>query len=140
MLQGLGVGLTMQVSTLILQQDLEGSPLLSVGVSLGLFAQYLGATISQVIAGSIFNTYLRSALADAGLSQTQIGLLLQTGTARVRQTTEAYFPELFAPVLAAYSYAITRVYVSFISTIPSVSPCLLLHPRLMRATLSLFRL
>ena len=110
-LQGLGVGLTMQVSTLILQQELQGSPLLPIGVSLGLFAQYLGATISQVIAGSIFNTYLRSALRDAGLSELQIGLLLQSGTAHVRQTTETYFLDLFAQVLEAYNFAITRVYV-----------------------------
>jgi hypothetical protein len=88
-LQGLGVGLTM-VSTLILQQELEGSPLLPVGVSLGLFAQYgqyLGATDSQLIAGSIFNTYLRSALGDASLSETQVGVRLQADTAQVRQTT-----------------------------------------------------
>lgn len=118
-LQGLGVGLTMQVTTLILQQDLEGSPLLPVGVSLGLFSQYLGATVSQVIAGSIFNTSLRGALGDAGLSQAQIGLLLQAGTGHVRETTEHYFPDLFVPVLDAYNHAITRVYVS-------LSPFLLL--------------
>jgi hypothetical protein len=106
-LQGLGVGLTMQVPTLIVQQDLEGSPLLPVGVSLGLFSQYLGATVSQVVAGSILNTYLRRALGDAGLSEPQIGLLLQGGTAHVRETTEAY------------NFAITRVYVR--------SPCFLLH-------------
>jgi hypothetical protein len=118
-LQGLGVGLTMQVPTLIIQQDLEGSPLLPVGVSLGLFSQYLGATVSQVVAGSILNTYLRRALGDAGLSEPQIGLLLQGGTAHVRETTEAYMPDLFAPVLDAYNFAITRVYVR--------SPCFLLH-------------
>lgn len=115
-LQGLGVGLTLQVSTLILQQDLEGSPLLPVGVSLGLFSQYLGATVSQVIAGSIFNTHLRSALSDAGVSPVQVGALLQGGTAHVRQTIDKFFPELFEPVLEAYNLAITKVYVCFSRT------------------------
>jgi hypothetical protein len=110
-LQGLGVGLTMQVPTLILQQELEGSVLLPVGVSLGLFSQYLGATISQVVAGSIFNTYLRSALRDAGINELQIGLLLQGGTAHVRQTVEMSFPDLLVPVLTAYNFAINKVYV-----------------------------
>ena len=124
-LQGLGVGLTMQVTTLILQQDLEGSPLLPVGVSLGLFAQYLGATVSQVIAGSIFNTSLRGALGDTGLSQAQIRLLLQAGTGHVRETTQQYFPDLFVLVLDAYNYAITRVYVRFPLLLPLLLSILL---------------
>jgi hypothetical protein len=111
-LQGMGAGLTMQLSTLILQQDLDGSPLLPIGVSIGLFAQYLGATVSQVIAGSIFNSYLESALKDTGLGPRVIGALLQGGLANVRRTTEQHFPELIGPVLTAYNHAITRVYVS----------------------------
>lgn len=111
-LQGLGVGLTMQVPTLILQQELEGSPLLPIGVSLGLFSQYLGATVSQVVAGSIFNTSLRRGLDEAGLTEKQVGLLLQSGTAHVRQTVEATFPDLLVPILGAYNFAISRVYVS----------------------------
>ncbi|KAK3901283.1 major facilitator superfamily-domain-containing protein [Staphylotrichum tortipilum] len=117
-LQGLGVGLTMQVSTLILQQELEGSPLLPVGVSLGLFSQYLGATVSQVVAGSIFNTSLRRAFSEAGLGEEQVGLLLQSGTAHVRQAVETAFPDLLVPVLDAYNFAISRVY--FVPVVTSV--------------------
>lgn len=112
-LQGMGVGLTMQVSTLILQQDLQDSPLMSIGVSLGLFAQYLGASVNQVIAGSVFNTYLRRSLRDIPLDDQQIGILLRGGTVDVRRTAGQYFPELVDPILESYNYAITRVYVSF---------------------------
>jgi hypothetical protein len=112
--QGLGVGITMQVPTLVLQQDLEGHPMLPVGVSMGLFSQYLGATVNQVIAGSVFNSYLKSSLKDKGLAPRQIALLLAGGTVNVRVTTNRAFPELLEPVLEAYNFAITRVYVSFL--------------------------
>ncbi|KAK8046965.1 MFS transporter [Apiospora saccharicola] len=112
-LQGLGVDLTMQVPTLVLQQDPEKSPLMSIGVSMGLFSQYFGASVEQVIAGSIFNTYLKKRLRDISLGDCQIGFLLTSGTAHVRQTAEQNFPDLIDPILEAYNYAFARVYVSF---------------------------
>ncbi|KAK7954144.1 MFS transporter [Apiospora saccharicola] len=109
-LQGLGVDLTMQVPTLVLQQDPEKSPLMSIGVSMGLFSQYFGASVEQVIAGSIFNTYLKKRLRDISLGDCQIGFLLTSGTAHVRQTAEQNFPDLIDPILEAYNYAFARVY------------------------------
>ncbi|KAK7934882.1 major facilitator superfamily domain-containing protein [Apiospora marii] len=102
----------MQVPTLVLQQDLEKSPLMSIGVSMGFFSQYFGASVEQVIAGSIFNTYLKKRLRELSLDDHQIGFLLASGTAHVRQTAEHYFPDPVDPILEAYSYAITRVYVA----------------------------
>ena len=110
-IQGIGVGITMQTPTLILQQALNGHPMLAVGVSLGLFSQYLGSTVSQVIAGAVFNSYLRSSLQDRGLTETQIAQLLAGGTLNVQDTATKAFPELLGAVLEAYNHAITRVFV-----------------------------
>ncbi|KAM7219425.1 Major facilitator superfamily domain containing protein [Rhypophila decipiens] len=109
-IQGLGVGLTMQVPTLVLQQDLEHSPLMSIGVSMGLFSQYFGASVEQVIAGSIFNTYLKSRLHELSLDDAQIGFLLRAGTINVRRTAEEFLPDMVDELLEAYNFAITRVY------------------------------
>jgi hypothetical protein len=103
----------MQVSTLILQQDLKCSLLLPIRVSLGLFVQYPDATVNQVIAYSIFNTYLQSRLKTLGLSRLQIVLLLQWVMAmgNVRHTTKGNLSAMFVPALEAYSFATTWVYV-----------------------------
>lgn len=110
-IQGIGVGITMQVPTLIMQQTLDGHPMLPIGVSMLLFSQYLGATVNQVIAGSVFNAYLRSSLEDRGVNDRQIAQLLAGGTIHVEETAKEYFPELLKPVLESYNHAITRVYV-----------------------------
>lgn len=118
-IQGIGVGITMQVPTLIMQQTLDGHPMLPIGVSMLLFSQYLGATVNQVIAGSVFNAYLRSSLEDRGVDGRQIAQLLAGGTIHVEETAKEYFPELLKPVLESYNHAITRVYF-----VPVAASCL----------------
>ncbi|KAJ5305973.1 hypothetical protein N7508_004988 [Penicillium antarcticum] len=49
-IQGLGVGMAQQMPSLIVQLEVHDKPdLLPVGVSLNLFFQYLGATVTQVL-------------------------------------------------------------------------------------------
>lgn len=87
---------------------------MSIGVSMGLFSQYFGTSVEQVIAGSVFNTYLKSRLRELLLSEAQIGLLLSAGTINVRRTAEENFPDMVDPVLEAYNFGVTRVYVSLV--------------------------
>ncbi|KAI1085696.1 MFS transporter, partial [Whalleya microplaca] len=111
-IQGLGVGMAQQMPSLTVQLALKDrEDLLSVGIALNLFGQYLGATFTQVIGGVVFRSILSQELANhAGLNASQIALLSQAGTARVRQITSQYFPELLRPVLEAYNTAITSIF------------------------------
>ncbi|KAI9925938.1 hypothetical protein MW887_005744 [Aspergillus wentii] len=110
-LYGLGIGPGMQMPSLAVQLALKDWPkLVPIGVSLLLFAQYLGATVFQVIGGTIFNLYLKRRLTDIGLSTEQVSLLLTSGTSQVRQTAAKYFPDLLEPVLEALNYAVTRTF------------------------------
>lgn len=113
-IQGFGAGFGMQMSSLAIQLELKDSPdLLPLGISLVMFWQYLGSTVIQVIAGTIFNDQLGEQLTGhAGLTAPQTSLLLEGGTADVGKNTEQYFPELLRPVLEAYNSAITRAFVS----------------------------
>jgi len=103
----------MQMSSLAVQLELKDHPdLLPVGIALVSFLQYLGASVVQVIAGAVFNNDLRNQLVgSAGLNSTQVSLLLESGTGSVRNIAEENFPQLLGPVLEAYNYAITRVFV-----------------------------
>ncbi|OQD83868.1 hypothetical protein PENANT_c015G03846 [Penicillium antarcticum] len=69
-IQGLGVGMAQQMPSLIVQLEVHDKPdLLPVGVSLNLFFQYLGATVTQVLGGIVFRSVLGNELAHhAGLS------------------------------------------------------------------------
>lgn len=99
--------------SLVVQLSLKDKPdLVPIGVSLNLFAQFLGASVLQVIAGAIFTTYLKQRLAEVGLGANQIALLLAGGTLNVRKTTLQCFPDMFNQVMDAYNYAITRTFVS----------------------------
>ncbi|KAI2618827.1 putative MFS transporter [Hypoxylon sp. NC1633] len=110
-IQGFGVGFCMQMPSLIIQLALKDAPhLVPIGISLAMFVQYLGVTVVQVIGGTIFNTFLSQALAQAGLTPLQRQLLLQGGTKDVRNITMQNFPDLFVPVLESYNYAITRTF------------------------------
>lgn len=112
-IQGLGVGMTQQMPSLLVQLALKDrEDLLPVGIALNLFAQYLGATVTQVIAGVIFRSVLAQELTDrAGLNTTQIAQLSQAGTAHIRQVIDQSFPELLFPVLECYNKAMTSVFV-----------------------------
>ncbi|KAE8154017.1 major facilitator superfamily domain-containing protein [Aspergillus avenaceus] len=108
---GLGIGPGMQMPSLAVQLALKDWPkLVPIGVSLLLFAQYLGATVLQVIGGTIFNTYLRRGLTDAGLTAQQVSSLLEAGTSRIHQTAEEQFPDRLDSVLGALNHAITRTF------------------------------
>lgn len=115
-IMGLGVGMAQQMPSLTVQLALtDREDLLPIGVALNLFAQYLGATFTQVIGGVIFRSILGQELANhAGLNPSQIALLSAAGTAHIRQTTEQYFPTLLRPVLESYNEAITSTFVSFL--------------------------
>lgn len=81
----------MQMSSLAVQLELkdESSDLLPVGIALVSFLQYLGASVMQVVAGAVFASRLREELAllkqIAGLTDQQIGRLLESGTKQVME-------------------------------------------------------
>ncbi|KAI6085989.1 putative MFS transporter [Hypoxylon rubiginosum] len=110
-INGLGVGMAQQMPSLTVQLALKDrEDLLPIGVALNLFAQYLGATFTQVIGGVVFRSILSQQLVEAGLSASQIAMLSAAGTANVRATTEQYIPNLLRPVLEAYNTAITSTF------------------------------
>ncbi|KAL2106344.1 hypothetical protein VUR80DRAFT_6873 [Thermomyces stellatus] len=110
-IQGIGTGWGMQMSSLRVQLDLKDSPVLvPVGMALVMFVQQLGATVIQVVAGTVFNSQLSSRLGGFGLSPSQIRLLLGAGTTGIRKVAEKDFAELMDPILEAYNAAITRVF------------------------------
>ncbi|GKT90327.1 MFS transporter [Colletotrichum tofieldiae] len=84
-IQGLGVGFSMQMPSLMVQLALKDrADLLPIGVSLNIFAQFLGATVAQ--------------------------LLYQSGIANVRSVVDQYFPLLFNPIMEAYNSAIAQTH------------------------------
>ncbi|KAL8348860.1 hypothetical protein RB601_002214 [Gaeumannomyces tritici] len=112
-IQGFSAGFGMQMSSLAVQLELKDSPeLLPVGIALVIFVQYLGASILQVVAGTVFTSELSSQLmhAELGLSPLQRSLLLSAGLAHMREVTAANFPQLLDHILEAYNAAITRVF------------------------------
>jgi len=112
-IQGVGAGFGMQMSSLAVQLELMDSPdLVPVGITLVTFTQYLGSTVLQVIAGTIFNNDLVKQLREhAGLTAGQTSLLIGGGTTKVRQITAENFPELLHPILESYNKAITSIFV-----------------------------
>lgn len=116
-LQGLGVGMAQQMPSLIAQLAVRGrgrEELLPVVVALNLFAQYLGATVAQVVGGVVFHSVLANELTNIGLSPAQRALLSAGGTADIRRVVDQHFPPgLLRPVLEAYNTAITSTFVSF---------------------------
>jgi hypothetical protein len=114
-IQGVGNGFGLQQSSLAVQLDLKDSPdVVPVGIALVMFLQYLGATIAQVIAGTIFNAELRHQLEQsAGLTRPQVALLVSGGITNVRKIVDKAFPQLMNAVLEAFNAAITKVFVSF---------------------------
>lgn len=115
MIQGLGVGMAQQMPSLTVQLALKDRPdLLPVGIALNLFAQYLGATFTQVVGGVVFRSVLTQQLTNhAGLNASQVALLSQGGTAHVGQIAQQHFPTLLPLVLESYNTAITSIFVSF---------------------------
>ncbi len=113
-IQGFGNGLGLQLSSLAVQLELKNEPdVVPVGIALVMFLQYLGATVAQVIAGTIFNEELKNQLVNhAGLTTTQVGLLVAVGITNIRKTAEQAFPSLLDIVLEAFNAAITKVFVS----------------------------
>jgi hypothetical protein len=103
-----------QMPPLIVQRAVSDKPdLMPVAVSLNLFFQYLGATVTQVLGGIVFRSILNQELAHhAGLNAEQMALLSAAGTAYVRETAEQNFPKLLRVVLEAYNTAITSTFVS----------------------------
>jgi hypothetical protein len=111
-IQGIGAGFGMQMSSLCVQLELKDEPsLVPVGIALVMFMQYLGATVLQVIAGAVFNSQLISQLDRIGLTTPQKAALLGSGLKGVRAVADKRFPELLNPILEAYNAAITRVFV-----------------------------
>lgn len=116
-IQGIGSGLGMQMSSLSVQLELKDTPeLVPIGIGLVMFVQYLGATVLQIIAGSVFNSELISQLSGIGLNTQQISMLLGVGIKGVRGMAGEYFPQLLDQILEGYNAAITRV---FVGTPPS---------------------
>ncbi|KGO43061.1 Major facilitator superfamily domain, general substrate transporter [Penicillium expansum] len=116
-IQGLGVGMAQQMPSLIVQLAVHDKPeLMPAAVSLNLFFQYLGATVTQVIGGIVFRSILGKSLDDHGLNATQIALLSAAGTAGIRDITNANFPTLLHPVLESYNKAITSAFFVAVGT------------------------
>ncbi|KAK1471185.1 hypothetical protein CABS01_16447 [Colletotrichum abscissum] len=111
-IQGLGVGFAMQMPSLMIQLALKDrANLLPIGISLNIFAQFLGATVAQVIAGAIFHARLESQLASrAALCHDQIRLLYRSGVANVRAIVDQYFPSLFDAIMESYHSAVAQTH------------------------------
>jgi hypothetical protein len=112
-MQGIGGGFGMQMSSLAVQLELMDRPdLVPVGIALVTFTQYLGSSVLQVIAGTIFdNNLVQQLMWHAGLTAEQTSLLLGGEIRKVREITEQNFPELLDPILESYNSAITTVFV-----------------------------
>ncbi len=118
-IQGVAAGFGMQMSSLVVQLELKDSDgFVPVGIALVSFLQYLGSSVTQVIAGAIFNQEVRLKLAAAGLSPDQTAILLQGGTRGVRDVVQNNFPEQMAVVLGAYNAAITKAFVGSLPALP----------------------
>ncbi|KAJ6107238.1 MFS transporter [Penicillium sp. IBT 18751x] len=117
-IQGLGVGMAQQMPSLIVQLAVKDKPdLMPVAVSLNLFFQFLGATVTQVLGGIVFRSVLGQELANhAGLDASQIDLLSAAGTAHIRETTEQSFPKSLRLVLESYNTAITSTFFVAVAT------------------------
>ncbi|KAJ5664935.1 MFS transporter [Penicillium maclennaniae] len=118
-IQGLGVGMAQQMPSLIVQLAVKDKPdLMPVAVSLNLFFQFLGATVTQVLGGIVFRSILGQELAKhAGLNASQINLLSTAGTAHIRETTEQSFPpKSLRSVLESYNTAITATFFVAVAT------------------------
>ncbi|KAL4902779.1 hypothetical protein BDW74DRAFT_57405 [Aspergillus multicolor] len=115
---GLGVGMAQQMPSLIVQHTVRDKPeLMPVAVSLNLFFQYLGATVTQVLGGIVFRSTLGPELANhAGLDARQIAVLEDAGTASVRRTAQQKFPDSLDLILEAYNAAITSTFFVAVAT------------------------
>lgn len=113
-LLGIGGGFGMQMPSLAVQLELAETPeLVPIGIALNMLSQFLGATVTQVVAGTIFNNEIRHQLVDTvGLSEEQVGLFLVGGIKDAHDTAERYFPELLSPIIEAYNIAITSAFAS----------------------------
>ncbi|KAK8093329.1 hypothetical protein PG997_000014 [Apiospora hydei] len=111
-IQGIGAGFGMQMTSLSVQLELKDSPdLVPVGIAFVMFLQYLGSTFTQVAAGAIFNSELQTGLVErAGLSPAQAAMLLAGGTRSVRDIANEHFPDHLSRVLEGYNSAITKVF------------------------------
>ena len=59
-LLGIGGGFGMQMPSPAVQLDLAETPeLVPIGIALNMLSQFLGATVTQVVAGTIFNKEIR---------------------------------------------------------------------------------
>ncbi|KAL2131114.1 hypothetical protein VTI74DRAFT_5548 [Chaetomium olivicolor] len=113
--QGVGAGLGMQMASLAVQLEMRRSgeeELVPVGIAMVMFVQYLGATVVQVVAGTVLNTGLMGRLGPGGvgLTEGQVGLLLNAGIRDVRGVVQREFPGLVEVIVQAYNEAITRVF------------------------------
>jgi hypothetical protein len=113
-LLGIGAGFGMQMPSLAVQLELSDTPeLVPIGIALNMLSQFLGATVTQVVAGTIFNNEIRHQLVDTiGLSEEQVGLFLAGGIKEAHSTAERYFPDLLEPIIDGYNTAITSAFVS----------------------------
>lgn len=107
----------MQMSSLTVQLELMNTPdLVPVGISLVTFSQFLGSSVLQVIAGTVFNNQLfQELLTHAGLTVSQVRLLLAGEITNVRNIAQENFPGKLDIILESYNNAITSVFVCLIS-------------------------
>ncbi|KAK2593448.1 hypothetical protein QQS21_008865 [Conoideocrella luteorostrata] len=111
-IQRLGVGMAQQMPSLTIQLAVKNQlDLLPVGVSLNIFAQYLGSTLTQVLGGVVFRAVLDQELSQrAHLNVSQIALLSRSGTANIHKVVSQSFPTLLAPILESYNKAVTSTF------------------------------
>jgi hypothetical protein len=122
-IQGIGGGFGMQMSSLAVQLELIDSPeLVPVGIALVTFTQYLGSSVLQVVAGAIFNNFLVQELTShAGLTAAQRDLLISGQIRQVREITAQNFPTLLDPILESYNSAITGIFVGIQTPLLKIS-------------------
>lgn len=113
-IQGLGSGFAAQMPLLTVQNALKARPdIIPVGISTVLFTQYFGSAVMQTVASTVFQNGLVNELqSQAGLNATDVGILLDAGNLRVKETAVRNFPDRWEEVIIAYNDAITTVFVS----------------------------
>lgn len=111
-IQGFGTGFGMQMASLVVQLEMKDTPkLVPIGIALVMFTQYLGATVIQLVAGTVFNRELNTQLASVdGLTPQMLASLLGSGIRGARVFADSLPSQVRDSVLEAYNTAITRVF------------------------------
>lgn len=105
-LAGVGVGSSMQLCATSLRVAVEGKDA-PLAATLSVFAPFFGSSLGAAIAQNIFRISLKSRLLHF-LSNEAATAVIEAGGTGIREATN---PVTEQPVMEAYSYALSRVFI-----------------------------